>query len=56
MATDGCDHARYVLNAFAKLHGGIVYEQYTGRFKRQCWLEDESNAGGSRALANTTCI
>jgi len=44
------EHAQYVLDAFAQLHGDIVYEQYTGKFKRQCWLEDESNAGGSWAF------
>ncbi|KAJ5649381.1 uncharacterized protein N7484_003104 [Penicillium longicatenatum] len=41
------EHAQYVLDSFARLHGEIVYEQYTGNFKRVCWLEEEFNAGGS---------
>jgi monoamine oxidase len=44
------EHAQYVLDAFPQLHGDIAYEQYTDRSKRQCWLEDESNAGGSWAF------
>jgi monoamine oxidase len=44
------EHAQYVLDAFAQLHGDIVYAQYTGNFKRLCWMEEESNAGGSWAF------
>lgn len=43
------EHIQYVLDAFAKLHGDIVYDQYTGDHRRLCWLEEESNAGGSWA-------
>lgn len=41
------EHVQYVLDAFAELHGDIVYEQYTGDYRRLCWLEEESNAGES---------
>ncbi|KAL3461640.1 hypothetical protein BJX64DRAFT_289053 [Aspergillus heterothallicus] len=44
------EHAQYVLDALVQLHGDVAREQYTGRFKRLCWLEEESNAGGSWAL------
>ncbi|KAJ5536161.1 hypothetical protein N7513_009347 [Penicillium frequentans] len=47
VSTSKEEHAQYVLDSFARLHGEIVYEQYTGNFKRLCWLEEESNAGGS---------
>jgi monoamine oxidase len=50
VSTPEKEHAQYVLDAFAQLHGDIVYEQYTGNFKRLCWLEEESNAGGSWAF------
>ncbi|KAL2830443.1 L-amino-acid oxidase [Aspergillus pseudoustus] len=44
------EHAQYVLDSLVQLHGDAAREQYTGRFKRLCWLEEESNAGGSWAL------
>ncbi|KAJ5983216.1 hypothetical protein N7481_005315 [Penicillium waksmanii] len=50
VSTPEKEHAQYVLDAFAQLHGDIVYEQYAGNFKRLCWLEEESNAGGSWAF------
>ncbi|CAI7644990.1 unnamed protein product [Penicillium pancosmium] len=50
VSTPEKEHAQYVLDSFAQLHGDIVYEQYTGNFKRLCWLEEESNAGGSWAF------
>lgn len=40
------DHAEYVLDAMAEIHGPVVREQYTGKFNRQCWLLDEYTNGG----------
>jgi monoamine oxidase len=50
MSTPEKEHAQYVLDGIAELHGDIAYEQYTGNLKRVCWLEEESNAGRSWAL------
>ena len=50
VSTPEKEHAQYALDGIFQLHGEIAYEQYTGNFKRVCWLEEESNAGGSWAL------
>jgi monoamine oxidase len=50
ISTPEQEHAQYVLDGIFQLHGEIAYEQYTGNFRRVCWLEEESNAGGSWAL------
>ncbi|KAJ6127907.1 hypothetical protein N7471_009124 [Penicillium samsonianum] len=50
VSTPEKEHAQHVLDGIFQLHGEIAYEQYTGNFKRVCWLEEESNAGGSWAL------
>lgn len=49
-STPEAGHAQYVLDALVQLYGDVAQEQYTGKFKRVCWLEEESNAGGSWAL------
>lgn len=39
------EHVQYVLDTFAEIHGeDLVRKQYTGKYKRKCWLLDE--AGG----------
>jgi monoamine oxidase len=38
--TNETEHVRYVLDAMAEIHGDVVYEQYTGKYNRRCWLED----------------
>lgn len=35
------EHVQYVVDAMAEIHGDVVYEQYTGRYNRRCWLLDE---------------
>ncbi|KAJ5597204.1 hypothetical protein N7537_007288 [Penicillium hordei] len=50
VSTPEKEHAQYALDAFAQLNGDIVYGEYTGNFSRLCWLEEESNAGGSWAF------
>lgn len=35
------EHVQYVVDAMAEIHGDVVYDQYTGRYNRRCWLLDE---------------
>ena len=45
------EHVQYVVNAMADIHGDVVHEQYTGEYKRQCWLLDEfENVSWAAAL------
>jgi Flavin containing amine oxidoreductase len=35
------EHVQYVVDAMAEIHGDVVYQQYTGRYNRRCWVLDE---------------
>lgn len=34
-------HVNYVLDAMAEIHGPVVYDQYTGKYDRRCWVLDQ---------------
>ncbi|KAJ9607303.1 hypothetical protein H2200_008376 [Cladophialophora chaetospira] len=33
-------HVQYVVDAMAEIHGQVVYNQYTGKYNRRCWILD----------------
>lgn len=39
-------HVQYVVDAMAEIHGDVAYEEYTGKYRRKCWLTDEFASGG----------
>lgn len=43
------EHAQYVVNTVAEIHGEETRKLYTGKFARKCWALDPSSAG---AFAN----
>lgn len=45
LALSDDEHAAYVLDAMAEIHGDIVYKQYTGKYDRICWTQDEFARG-----------
>jgi monoamine oxidase len=45
-ALSTADHIAYVQRAMVEVHGDIATEQFTGAFDRQCWENDEHQAGG----------
>lgn len=45
-------HVRYVVDAMAELHGDVALEQWTGKYARKCWTQDEFAAGAGWAEPN----
>ncbi|KAF8459775.1 hypothetical protein BDZ91DRAFT_741582 [Kalaharituber pfeilii] len=50
LAVSDSEHAKYILDAMAEIHGDIVYEQYTGKFNRLCWMLDQYTRVGDHKL------
>jgi monoamine oxidase len=44
-ALSTADHVAYVQRAMVEIHGEIAAEQFTGAYERQCWENDEHQAG-----------
>ena len=44
-ALSTADHVAYVQRAMVEIHGEVAAEQWTGAFERQCWENDEHQAG-----------
>ncbi|KAI5784296.1 flavin-containing amine oxidoreductase-domain containing protein [Pyronema domesticum] len=40
------EQVQKTLNAMAEIHGDVVYQQYTGKFSRHCWINDPHIAAG----------
>lgn len=35
------EHVAYVLDAMVEIHGEVAREEYTGKYRRKCWLLEE---------------
>jgi monoamine oxidase len=39
-------HVQYVVDAMVEIHGEVAREEYTGNYRRKCWINDEFTSGG----------